>query len=154
MSRNNENRVTGRPLLTKEDLPNISDEELIRMSEQAKGHTGKDFKKFMNCDFSYSVLIAEMKRRGMVNGWHIPGSTPSAKPERITAKKDKTIEYTRITLTVDKQTAADWRAFTENMAFNSVVTSCALQRLMRDVKSGHVTFVLSVNHDDVSNSDS
>ena len=44
--------------MQKEDLENLTDDEIIMMIEKSKGNTKTiDFQKLFNCDFSYTYLV-------------------------------------------------------------------------------------------------
>lgn len=59
-------------MITKEQLQQMSDSELLDMVTNAKGHTGKDFGATFDCDFSYSFLTGELQKRGYENGFYKP----------------------------------------------------------------------------------
>ena len=77
--------------MTKEELQQKSDKELLALVEKSKGHTGNDFSEYMNCDFSYSFLTTTLKDRGYENGWHktSEGNSPVIKPTAICMKKSR-----------------------------------------------------------------
>lgn len=58
------------PWMTKEEVQQKTDAELLQMIQRAQGHTGKDFTAHMGCDFSYSYLTGLLRDRGYENGWH------------------------------------------------------------------------------------
>ncbi len=75
-------KIVAAPRMTKEEVQQKSDNELLQMIQQAQGHTGTDFPDYMGCDFSYSYLTGLLRDRGYENGWHktSEGSSPAIKP--------------------------------------------------------------------------
>ena len=131
--------------MTKEELQQKSDKELLALVEKSKGHTGNDFSEYMNCDFSYSFLTTTLKDRGYENGWHktSEGTSPVIKPTAICMKKsDK--ETTRKSFIIDEDVASEWKEFNKNVPFPSVTLRCALRRFMDDYKSGLIKFELEI----------
>ena len=131
--------------MTKEELQQKSDIELLALVEKSKGHTGNDFSEYMNCDFSYSFLTTTLKDRGYENGWHktSEGTSPVIKPTAICMKKsDK--ETTRKSFIIDEDVASEWKEFNKNVPFPSVTLGCALRRFMDDYKSGLIKFELEI----------
>ena len=131
--------------MTKEELQQKSDIELLALVEKSKGHTGNDFSEYMNCDFSYSFLTTTLKDRGYENGWHktSEGTSPVIKPTAICMKKsDK--KTTRKSFIIDEDVAAEWKEFNKNVPFPSVTLGCALRRFMEDYRSGRITFELEI----------
>lgn len=131
--------------MTKEELQQKSDKELLALVEKSKGHTGNDFSEYMNCDFSYSFLTTTLKDRGYENGWHktSEGNSPVIKPTAICMKKsDK--DTTRKSFIIDEDVASEWKEFNKNVPFPSVTLGCALRRFMDDYKSGLIKFELEI----------
>ena len=131
--------------MTKEELQQKSDKELLALVEKSKGHTGNDFSEYMNCDFSYSFLTTTLKDRGYENGWHktSEGTSPVIKPTAICMKKsDK--DTTRKSFIIDEDVASEWKEFNKNVPFPSVTLGCALRRFMYDYKSGLIKFELEI----------
>ena len=131
--------------MTKEELQQKSDKELLALVEKSKGHTGNDFSEYMNCDFSYSFLTTTLKDRGYENGWHktSKGTSPVIKPTAICMKKsDK--NTTRKSFIIDEDVASEWKEFNKNVPFPSVTLGCALRRFMDDYKSGLIKFELEI----------
>ena len=131
--------------MTKEELQQKSDIELLALVEKSKGHTGNDFSEYMNCDFSYSFLTTTLKDRGYENGWHktSEGTSPVIKPTAICMKKsDK--KTTRKSFIIDEDVASEWKEFNKNVPFPSVTLGCALRRFMDDYKSGLIKFELEI----------
>ena len=131
--------------MTKEELQQKSDKELLALVEKSKGHTGNDFSEYMNCDFSYSFLTTTLKDRGYENGWHktSEGNSPVIKPTAICMKKsDK--ETTRKSFIIDEDVASEWKEFNKNVPFPSVTLGFALRRFMDDYKSGLIKFELEI----------
>ena len=131
--------------MTKEELQQKSDKELLALVEKSKGHTGNDFSEYMNCDFSYSFLTTTLKDRGYENGWHktSEGTSPVIKPTAICMKKsDK--KTTRKSFIIDEDVASEWKEFNKNVPFPSVTLGCALRRFMEDYRSGRITFELEI----------
>ena len=131
--------------MTKEELQQKSDKELLALVEKSKGHTGYDFSEYMKCDFSYSFLTTTLKDRGYENGWHktSEGNSPVIKPTAICMKKsDK--DTTRKSFIIDEDVASEWKEFNKNVPFPSVTLGCALRRFMDDYKSGLIKFELEI----------
>ena len=131
--------------MTKEELQQKSDKELLALVEKSKGHTGNDFSEYMNCDFSYSFLTTTLKDRGYENGWHktSEGTFPVIKPTAICMKKsDK--ETTRKSFIINEDVASEWKEFNKNVPFPSVTLGFALRRFMDDYKSGLIKFELEI----------
>ena len=131
--------------MTKEELQQKSDKELLALVEKSKGHTGNDFSEYMNCDFSYSFLTTTLKDRGYENGWHktSEGTSPVIKPTAICMKKsDK--KTTRKSFIIDEDVASEWKEFNKNVPFPSVTLGFALRRFMDDYRSGRITFELEI----------
>ena len=131
--------------MTKEELQQKSDKELLALVEKSKGHTGNDFSEYMNCDFSYSFLTTTLKDRGYENGWHktSEGTSPVIKPTAICMKKsDK--KTTRKSFIIDEDVASEWKEFNKNVPFPSVTLGFALRRFMDDYKSGLIKFELEI----------
>ena len=131
--------------MTKEELQQKSDKELLALVEKSKGHTGNDFSEYMNCDFSYSFLTTTLKDRGYENGWHktSEGNSPVIKPTALCMKKsDK--DTTRKSFIIDEDVASEWKEFNKNVPFPSVTLGCALRRFMDDYKSGLIKFELEI----------
>lgn len=131
--------------MTKEELQQKSDKELLALVEKSKGHTGNDFSEYMNCDFSYSFLTTTLKDRGYENGWHktSEGNSPVIKPTAICMKKsDK--DTTRKSFIIDEDVASEWKEFNKNVPFPSVTLGFALRRFMDDYKSGLIKFELEI----------
>ena len=131
--------------MTKEELQQKSDKELLALVEKSKGHTGNDFSEYMNCDFSYTFLTTTLKDRGYENGWHktSEGNSLVIKPTAICMKKsDK--DTTRKSFIIDEDVASEWKEFNKNVPFPSVTLGCALRRFMDDYKSGLIKFELEI----------
>ena len=131
--------------MTKEELQQKSDKELLALVEKSKGHTGNDFSEYMNCDFSYSFLTTTLKDRGYENGWNktSEGNSLVIKPTAICMKKsDK--ETTRKSFIIDEDVASEWKEFNKNVPFPSVTLGFALRRFMDDYKSGLIKFELEI----------
>ena len=76
-------------LITKEDAADMTDEELLTLYSDSEGHRGKDFKDYMQCDFSYTHLTDILQRRGYTYGWHKDSITgENSKKEVIIMKKN------------------------------------------------------------------
>lgn len=131
--------------MTKEELQQKSDKELLSLVEKSKGHTGNDFSDYMNCDFSYSFLTTTLKDRGYENGWHktSEGSSPVIKPTAILMKKSDE-STTRKSFIIDEDVAAEWKEFNKNVPFPSVTLGYALRRFMNDYRSGLIKFELKI----------
>lgn len=131
--------------MTKEELQQKSDKELLALVEKSKGHTGNDFSEYMNCDFSYSFLTTTLKDRGYENGWHktSEGNSPVIKPTAICMKKSNK-NTTRKSFIIDEDVASEWKEFNKNVPFPSVTLGFALRRFMDDYKSGLIKFELEI----------
>ena len=130
------------PQMTKEQLQQKPDSELLAMVTKAAGHTGKDFKEYVRCDFSYSFLTTELRNRGYANGWYKTNGAEaktSQKPETIILQKPET-EGKRLTLTVSDKTAEAWRQLTAPVSYKQVAADAALNRFITDVRSGKIEF--------------
>ena len=138
-------KIVAAPRMTKEEVQQKSDNELLQMIQQAQGHTGKDFPDYMGCEFSYSYLTGLLRDRGYENGWHktSEGPSPAIKPTVIRMKKfdEGTIRKSYI---ADEVIAAEWKEFNKNVPFPSVTLSWALRRFMEDYRSGRITFELEI----------
>ena len=131
--------------MTKEEVQQLPDSELLKMVQNAAGHTGKDFSDHMNCDFSYTYLTGLIRDRGYENGWlkTSEGSSPVMKPTVIRMKKTEE-ETTRKSFVIETGIAEEWRTFNQNVPFPSVTLGCALRRFMADYKSGRIKFELEI----------
>lgn len=127
--------------MTKEELQQKSDKELLALVEKSKGHTGNDFSEYMNCDFSYSFLTTTLKDRGYENGWHKPSDTPSSSVRPTTIKMRKSDEeVSRQSYMIEKSVALEWKQFNQNVPFKTVTLGYALRRFMEDYKNGLIKF--------------
>ena len=132
--------------MTKEEVQQKTDEELIQMIQKSQGFTGKEFSDRMNCDFSYSYLTGLLKKRGYENGWHkttSEGSSPIVKPVVLQMKKSDD-EVSRQSYMVEKSVADEWKQFNKNVPYKTVTLGWALRRFMDDVRSGRVKFELEL----------
>lgn len=133
------------PKMTKEELQQKSDKEILDLIEKSKGHTGNDFSEFMNCDFSYSFLTTTLKDRGYENGWHKTSDTPSSSVRPTTIKMRKSDEeVSRQSYMVEKNIAEEWKQFNKNVPYKTVTLGWAMKRFMEDVKSGRIKFELEI----------
>lgn len=131
--------------MTKEELQQKSDSELLALVEKSKGHTGNDFSVFMNCDFSYSFLTTTLKDRGYENGWHKTSDTPSSSIRPVTIKMCKSDEeVSRQSYMVEKSVAKEWKQFNKNVPYKTVTLGYALRRFMDDYKSGRIKFEFEI----------
>lgn len=136
---------TAQPKMTKEELQQKTDEELLAMIQKAQGHTGKDFQEYMQCDFSYSYLSTALKNRGWENDWHkVSESSFALKPVTIRMKKSDD-ETVRVSYMLDKSTAEQWKRFNKNVPYKTVTLGAAMQRFMEDVRSGRIRFELEID---------
>ncbi|MCR4814454.1 MAG: hypothetical protein K5879_06475 [Lachnospiraceae bacterium] len=129
--------------MTKADLLQKTDEELLQMIAVASGHTGKDFRDYMNCDFSYNVLTSHLKERGYEMGWHKSDRNSSTKPVVIQMKKSDEAMI-RQSYMLEKSIADEWKSFNKNVPYKSVTLGYALRRFMSDVQSGRIIFELQL----------
>lgn len=127
--------------MTKDELQQKSDKELLAMVEKSKGHTGNDFSEYMNCDFSYSFLTTTLKDRGYENGWHKTSDTPSSSVKPTTIKMRKSDEeVSRQSYMIEKSVAQEWKQFNQNVPYKTVTLGYALRRFMDDYKKGLIKF--------------
>jgi len=147
----NNNNITGTApdsatsRMSKEELQQKSDRELLSLVEKSKGHTGNDFGEYMNCDFSYSYLTTVLKDRGYENGWHKTSDAPTAtiKPVTIQMRKsDDTVS--RQSYMIDKSVAYEWKQFNKNVPYKTVTLGYALRRFMDDYNSGRIKFEFEI----------
>ena len=133
------------PKMTKAELKEKSDEELLSLVNNAKGHTNSDFGDFMNCDFSYSFLTNTLKERGYELGWYKPSETTnvSTSPEVILMRKSND-EVVRSTHMIEKSIADEWKLFNANVPYKTVTLGHALNRFMDDYKSGKIKFEFEI----------
>ncbi len=133
------------PKMTKEEAQQLSDAELLQMVQKAQGHTGNDFKEYMNLDFSYTTLTGLLRERGFESGWHktSDGATPTIKPTVIRMKKNDGVAV-RQSYMVDKSIAEEWKQFNKHVPYKTVTLGWALRRFMDDVKSGRIKFELEI----------
>lgn len=138
-------------MITKEDLAKMTDGEVLDLVKKAQGHT-KEMQDFLNCDFSYTHLTNELKRRGWTDGWHKPVSDPTdmpvatvctPAPERVVLKPPtgKTI---RKTLTLSEDTAERWTRLASRVPYKSALVDAAFDRLLKAYEDGLVTFSLDI----------
>ncbi len=131
--------------LSKEAVKSLSDSELLQMLKDAKGHTGTDFGRYMNCEFSYTYLTSILEDRGYKNGWYKAGkgSSPTIRPDIITMSMPNG-ETVRKSFIIDSDTAKQWKEFNKKIPFPSVTLSAALIRFMDDYKDGKIKFELEI----------
>lgn len=137
---NKENK--GSELMIKAEMQSKTDVALLEMVEQAKGHT-KDFQEYFHCDFSYTFLTDELKRRGYDNGWHKlkTDDEPSIETRKnIIYMTRPTGKQKRQAVSLDDKTAEAWSAFIADFPYKSVVTAAALNRFMDDFNNGLIDF--------------
>lgn len=147
----NNNNITGTapdsatPRMTKEELQQKSDRELLSLVESSKGHTGNDFGEYMNCDFSYSYLTTVLKDRGYENGWHKTSDTPSTSIKPVTIQMRKSDDkVSRQSYMIDKSVAEEWKQFNKNVPYKTVTLGYALRRFMDDYNSGRIKFEFEI----------
>lgn len=131
--------------MTKEEVQQKSDAELLQMINQAKGHTGIDFSDYMHCDFSYSYLTGLLRDRGYENGWHKVTNAPATaqKPTVIQMKKSEGVCH-RQSFMIEDSIAAEWKNFNEYVPYKTVTLGWALKRFMDDVRSDRIKFELEI----------
>lgn len=130
--------------ITKEELQQKSDRELLSLVENSKGHTGNDFGEYMNCDFSYSYLTTVLKDRGYENGWHKTSDAPSTtKPVTIQMRKSEDT-VSRQSYMIDKSVAEEWKQFNKNVPYKTVTLGYALRRFMDDYNFGRIKFEFEI----------
>ncbi len=128
--------------MTKVEMQSKSDATLLSMAEQSKRHI-EDFQEYFHCDFSYTFLTDELKRRGYDNGWH--KSKTDDEPSIETRKNiiymtRPTGKQKRQAVSLDGKTAEAWSAFIADFPYKSVVTAAALNRFMDDYNNGLIEF--------------
>lgn len=131
--------------MTKEELQQKSDAEILALIDGAKGHTGKDFSEVMNCDFSYSYLTGVLSDRGYEIGWHktSEGNAVKPKPTVIQMKKSD-VECHRQSYMIEDSIAQEWKDFNKAVPYKTVTLAYALRRFMDDYKSGLIKFELEL----------
>lgn len=136
---------TASRIMTKEDAQQKSDAELLQLIEKAAGHTNKDFREYMHCDFSYTYLTSLMKDRGYESGWHKISDAPLLlqKPFVINMKKSET-ECCRQSFMIEKEIYKEWKLFNKDVPYKTVTFGHALRIFMNGVKSGLITFVFEI----------
>ena len=131
--------------MTKEELQQKSDRELLSLVERSKGHTGNDFGEYMNCDFSYSYLTTVLKDRGYENGWHKTSDAPTATIKPVTIQMRKSDgAVSRQSYMIDKSVAEEWKQFNKNVPYKTVTLGYALRRFMDDYNSGRIKFEFEI----------
>lgn len=137
-----------KPPMSKNQLQAKKDAELLAMVSTAAGHTsGTAFKQKMHCNFSYSFLTDELRRRGYRTGWYKADDTPinnGQRPETITLHRPEK-EGKRLTLTVSNTTAEEWHALIASVPFKQIVADEALERFMQDVKTGRIKLEVEIS---------
>ena len=127
-------------MITRNDLKNFTERELLDLVEQAKGHT-KDFQETVGADFSYSALIDEITARGGKNGWYF--DTQCGTDEHTVIPVEKQGETIRKPYTVSKDIAEEWSEFMRSFPVPSVALGSALSRFMADYRNGRIEFRIS-----------
>ena len=136
-------------MMTKEELTKLSDVELFAMVQKSLGHTGKDFGEHMDCDFSYSFLTKELKRRGWENGWHKLRDNGDVTPEESQTDVVRLApvpleKTTRKTFLVSTSVAERWNILATKLPYKTAATDAALNRFLDDYEAGHLKFELDV----------
>ena len=129
--------------LSKEDFLKKSDEEILEFMKGSQGHTGDDFRDYMKCNFSYSLITSTLRDRGYEPGWFKVGEGNLAKPTTIKMKKTNA-EITRQSFMIEKEIADEWKEFNRNVPFKTVTLGSALRRFMDDVRKGKIKFELEI----------
>lgn len=131
--------------MTKEELQQKSDAEILAMVKNAKGHTGNDFSDFMNCDFSYSYLTTVLGDRGYENGWHKTSEGNATKPKATVIQMKKSdVECHRQSYMIEDSIAQEWKDFNKAVPYKTVTLGYALRRFMDDYKNGLIKFELEL----------
>lgn len=128
--------------LTLEDARRLPDEELLKMVRKAKGHTGKDFKKYFNCDFCYTSLTGLLKERGYEQGWYKPNKTCTetyVKPKSFILKKADG-DCTRYNAEISVSVLKAWKEFTKDLCYKRTALDTALTFFMDEAKAGRIKF--------------
>lgn len=131
--------------MSKEELQQKTDEEILQMIQKAQGNTGKEFSEIMGCDFSYSYLTKTLRDRGYDNGWHkvSEAAVVAPKPTVIQMKKSDDITV-RVSYMLDRSVAEAWKEFNQHVPYKSVTLGFAMKRFMEDVRSGKIKFELEI----------
>lgn len=130
-------------MMTQEELKTVSDDVLLAMVAKAKGHTGNEFKSYMDTNFSYTTLTSELQRRGYSCGWHKVSDNLDKKHNIEVVDLRKTEETIRTSFLIGKNTAARWKSFCEPIQCKTVLLNEALKRFIDDVEVGKVKLEVS-----------
>ena len=132
-------------MLTKERLKEMPDNELLELVTKAKGNTGKEFKTHFKTDFSYSVVLGELRNRGYENGWYKAGDSAV-----VAQKKTEYIyledleasngEVKKTSFDISKKTLERWRRMTSMISHKSKILELAMNRFMDELDSGKMDF--------------
>ena len=123
----------------------MTDEELLQLYADSEGHRGKNFKEYMQCDFSYSHLTDVLQRRGYKYGWFKDTSSEQNSEAEIIIMKKTSAETMRQSYVIDSEIAKRWKSFNERVPYPSVTIGAALSRFLDDVENGCVKFVLEIH---------
>ena len=131
-------------MITKNDMLNMTDMQLLELVENAKGHTGKEFQAHCDTDFSYSVLLNELRNRGYENGWYKPSSTivePVKETEYIYLEElEAHGRCVKTSFDIGEDTLEKWRKMTSMMARKGRILEIAMIRFMDSLDSGELDF--------------
>lgn len=116
---------------TIEELKQASDEELLKMYEEAQGDTAS-FKTNFGVDFSYSMLTQTIKDRGYVQAWVKKEKTK--KVVEIKMSKDNASKNLNMT----KECNATYSKFLEDKGYPFVHTTAALMLYMDAYKKKEI----------------
>ena len=127
-------------MMTKEELIASADDILLDLVDKSKGHTGKDFGEYMDCDFSYTFLTTELQKRGYKNGWYKEQQITEISEEDAVMVIDvtPTTKTVRKAYTVSEEVAEKWSDFTKGVPGRSVLLDKALTDFMDKAQKSKV----------------
>ena len=121
---------------TIEELKQASDDEILKMYDDAQVHT-TDFQKQFSTNFSYASLISEIKNRGFVNGWYKP---VDVKDVYVPLTK----ETGRLNLGMTPDTKTRYEKFLGDKDYNYMYTSAALNMFMDAYNAGEININITL----------
>ena len=131
-----------------DELKNLSDEELIEVTELANGNT-KDIKKILHVNFSYSALTQEITKRGGRSGWYYPAKyeTKRSTPEAfnndgisIDLAPYKTGQSTKQTISLKKRTYEKWKKIVTDFPDRDTAQTLVFELFMDLYNEGKLKF--------------
>lgn len=130
-------------MISKQDVVNMSDEQILNMIESAKGCTETEkFREKFDCDFSYAFLRNELISRGYVLKYVKESDQAVVAPEKTVVKLKAPEKQGRVrkTVEVSKDTWDKWKKLTDALPWAGSVLDAALQRFIDDEKNGKIMF--------------